>query len=116
MGRVAVPVVPADSSAWHESVLLLCLGKGPRLYVGGVPDEISEEQIVEHFNKWGNVVDVYFPGKKGAKRVGLPYQRPLWANPVSIPLPALLQDHRLQAMILVKEMSQLRRVLQLRQV
>ena len=38
--------------------------------MGGVPDEISEEQIVEHFNKWGNVVDVYFPGKKGAKRVG----------------------------------------------
>lgn len=44
-------------------------GRGPRLYVGGVPDEITEEDIVEHFNKWGNVVDVYFPGKKGAKRV-----------------------------------------------
>ncbi|CAL8460743.1 g274 [Coccomyxa elongata] len=44
-------------------------GRGPRLYVGGVPDEITEEDIIEHFNKWGNVVDVYFPGKKGAKRV-----------------------------------------------
>ena len=80
---------------WH---ILLNLGfsntgvgvlpiQGPRLYVGGVPDEISEEQIVEHFNKWGNVVDVYFPGKKGAKRVGLPSpiypdiscQYPSWA-------------------------------------
>ena len=37
--------------------------------MGGVPDEISEEQIVEHFGRWGSVVDVYFPGKKGAKRV-----------------------------------------------
>ncbi|CAK0744721.1 hypothetical protein CVIRNUC_001569 [Coccomyxa viridis] len=44
-------------------------GRGPRLYVGGVPDEITEEDIVEHFNKWGQVVDCYFPGKKGAKRV-----------------------------------------------
>lgn len=44
-------------------------GRGPRLYVGGVPDEITEEDIIQHFNKWGNVVDVYFPGKKGAKRV-----------------------------------------------
>ena len=37
-------------------------GRGPRLYVGGVPDEITEEDIVEHFNKWGQVVDCYFPG------------------------------------------------------
>lgn len=38
-------------------------GRGPRLYVGGVPDEITEEDIVEHFNKWGQVVDCYFPGR-----------------------------------------------------
>ena len=38
-------------------------GHGPRLYVGGVPDEITEEDIVEHFNKWGQVVDCYFPGE-----------------------------------------------------
>ncbi len=37
-------------------------GRGPRLYVGGVPDEITEEDIVEHFNKWGQVLDCYFPG------------------------------------------------------
>ena len=58
--------------------------QGPRLYVGGVPDDISEEQIVEHFNKWGNVVDVYFPGKKGAKRVECPPNLPL-GNPCQHP-------------------------------
>ncbi len=45
--------------------------------MGGVPDEVSEEQIVEHFNRWGNVVDVYFPGKKGAKRVRPAHMRRL---------------------------------------
>lgn len=53
--------------------------------MGGVPDEISEEQIVEHFNKWGNVVDVYFPGKKGAKRVGY-FTTHMLGNPCQHPL------------------------------
>ena len=45
------------------------LGEGPRIYVGGIPDEISEDDLREHFCKWGAVVDIYFPGKKGQKRV-----------------------------------------------
>ncbi|KAL3130792.1 hypothetical protein ABBQ38_000131 [Trebouxia sp. C0009 RCD-2024] len=44
-------------------------GKGPRLYVGGVPEELSEERLKAHFSRWGNVVDLYFPGKKGQSRV-----------------------------------------------
>ena len=44
-------------------------GKGPRLYVGGVPDELTEERLKAHFSRWGNVVDLYFPGKKGQSRV-----------------------------------------------
>ena len=44
-------------------------GKGPRLYVGGVPDEVTEERLKAHFSRWGNVVDLYFPGKKGQSRV-----------------------------------------------
>lgn len=44
-------------------------GKGPRLYVGGVPEELTEERLKAHFNRWGNVVDLYFPGKKGQSRV-----------------------------------------------
>ena len=44
-------------------------GKGPRLYVGGVPEEVSEERLKAHFSRWGNVVDLYFPGKKGQSRV-----------------------------------------------
>ena len=44
-------------------------GKGPRLYVGGIPDDVTEEEIKLHFGRWGNVVDIYFPGKKGQKRV-----------------------------------------------
>jgi hypothetical protein len=48
-------VTPTSPSGGH--------GRGPRLYVGGVPDEITEDDIVEHFNKWGQVVDCYFPGR-----------------------------------------------------
>lgn len=44
-------------------------GKGPRLYVGGVADAVSEERIYQHFTKWGSVTDVYFPGKRGQRRV-----------------------------------------------
>ena len=44
-------------------------GKGPRLYVGGVPEELTEERLKAHFSRWGNVVDLYFPGKKGQVRV-----------------------------------------------
>lgn len=44
-------------------------GKGPRLYVGGIPEEVSEERLKAHFSRWGNVVDLYFPGKKGQSRV-----------------------------------------------
>ncbi|KAK9805966.1 hypothetical protein WJX73_009458 [Symbiochloris irregularis] len=46
-----------------------CLGEGPRIYVGGVPDDITEEDLRGHFNHWGNVLDIYFPGKRGQKRV-----------------------------------------------
>ena len=44
-------------------------GKGPRLYVGGISEEVTEDEIKAHFSKWGTVVDIYFPGKKGQKRV-----------------------------------------------
>lgn len=44
-------------------------GKGPRLYVGGVPEELTEERLKTHFSRWGNVVDLYFPGKKGQNRI-----------------------------------------------
>ena len=45
------------------------LGEGPRIYVGGVPEELTEDDLRAHFGKWGAVVDIYFPGKKGQKRV-----------------------------------------------
>jgi len=44
-------------------------GRGPRLYVGGVADAVKEEAIRHHFARWGTVADVYFPGKRGHKRV-----------------------------------------------
>lgn len=44
-------------------------GRGPRLYVGGVSDAVKEEAIRHHFARWGTVADVYFPGKRGHKRV-----------------------------------------------
>ncbi|KAL0037670.1 hypothetical protein WJX77_006873 [Trebouxia sp. C0004] len=44
-------------------------GRGPRLYVGGVADAVKEEALRHHFARWGTVADVYFPGKRGHKRV-----------------------------------------------
>lgn len=44
-------------------------GKGPRIYVGGIPDDVLENDIKNHFEKWGNVVEIYFPGKSGLKWV-----------------------------------------------
>ena len=40
-----------------------------RLYVGGIPDDVDANLIKFHFSRWGNVVDIYFPGKSGLKRV-----------------------------------------------
>ena len=36
--------------------------------MGGVADAVTEEGVRQHFGKWGNVTDVYFPGVKGQKR------------------------------------------------
>ena len=44
-------------------------GKGPRVYVGGVPDFVTGERVREHFSQWGFVTDVYFPSNKGQKRM-----------------------------------------------
>lgn len=43
-------------------------GTGPRLYVGGVPGQVSEEDLKEHFGAWGRVSDVYFPPQKNGRR------------------------------------------------
>ena len=37
-------------------------GRGPRLYVGGIHSDITEDDVKMHFSRWGRVVDVYFPG------------------------------------------------------
>lgn len=55
-------IQPAAATSSHV------FGKGPRLYVGGVADAVPEERVRQHFGKWGNVTDVYFPGVKGQKR------------------------------------------------
>lgn len=62
---------PADAGASSDAINRQpqLFGKGPRLYVGGVPEELTEERLKAHFSRWGNVVDLYFPGKKGQSRV-----------------------------------------------
>ena len=30
-------------------------GQGPRLYVGGIPDDVTEAEISAHFSRWGEV-------------------------------------------------------------
>ncbi len=64
--EAATSAVAEGDASSRQSQLF---GKGPRLYVGGVPDELTEERLKAHFSLWGNVVDLYFPGKKGQSRV-----------------------------------------------
>lgn len=39
-----------------------------RIFVGGVPDMLSEEDVKVHFEKYGKVEDVYFPKEKETSR------------------------------------------------
>ena len=43
-------------------------GRGPRVYIDGVSDSVTEEQVREHFGKWGSIPNVYFPCATGQKR------------------------------------------------
>lgn len=43
-------------------------GRGHRLYVGGVSEAVTQEQVRHHFTKWGDVLDVYFPVARGLSR------------------------------------------------
>ena len=61
-----VPETKSSPQALAEHVQPF--GRGPRVYVGGVPDSVTEERIRTHFMKWGPVTDVYFPGSRGQKR------------------------------------------------
>merc|ERR1719199_1590668 len=41
--------------------------KGNRIFVGGVNEPISEEDVKNHFGMFGNVEDVYFPNRGGVR-------------------------------------------------
>ncbi len=43
-------------------------GRGHRLYVGGVANGVTKEGVQQHFTKWGDVLDVYFPAARGLSR------------------------------------------------
>ena len=43
-------------------------GQGPRIYIGGVHESLSEVRLRDHFAKWGSISDIYFPGPRGQKR------------------------------------------------
>ena len=35
------------------------------MYVGGVAEAVTREEVRHHFAKWGDVLDVYFPAARG---------------------------------------------------
>ena len=43
-------------------------GRGHRLYVGGVAEAVTQEEVQHHFAKWGDVLDVYFPAARGMSK------------------------------------------------
>lgn len=54
---------PATPVSEHVS-----FGQGPRIYVGGVHESLTETSMRDHFARWGIVSDVYFPGAQHLKR------------------------------------------------
>ncbi len=43
-------------------------GRGHRLFVGGIADAVTKESVQQHFAKWGDVSDVYFPAARGLSK------------------------------------------------
>lgn len=43
-------------------------GAGPRIYVGGIPNAVSETMVRKYFSNWGKVEDVYFPKERVSGR------------------------------------------------
>ncbi|KAL0055511.1 hypothetical protein WJX82_001361 [Trebouxia sp. C0006] len=52
---------PHASSEDETSATCVPKGLGPRIYVGGIPNALSQTMIKNHFSHYGKVVDVYFP-------------------------------------------------------
>ncbi|DBB03861.1 TPA: hypothetical protein ACH3X1_012951 [Trebouxia sp. C0004] len=52
---------PRASSEDDTSASCVPKGLGPRIYVGGIPNALSQTMIKNHFSHYGKVVDVYFP-------------------------------------------------------
>ncbi|KAL0031678.1 hypothetical protein WJX79_000452 [Trebouxia sp. C0005] len=52
---------PRASSEDETSATCVPKGLGPRIYVGGIPNALSQTMIKNHFSHYGKVVDVYFP-------------------------------------------------------
>jgi hypothetical protein len=53
-----------DKAAQMEELEASVRGRGPRIYVGGVPNAVSETMVRNYFLRWGQVEDVYFPKDK----------------------------------------------------
>ena len=62
------PDVPQDDKPAVARVEHVPFGQGPRIYVGGVHECLTETRLREHFTTWGNISDVYFPGARGQQR------------------------------------------------
>ena len=46
----------SSSGAGGEQEAVAAKGKGPRIYVGGIPTAVSETMVRGHFNQWGQVL------------------------------------------------------------
>lgn len=57
-----------DNKPTAAKVEYVPFGKGPRIYVGGVHECLTEARLCEHFSKWGTISDIYFPGARNQKR------------------------------------------------
>lgn len=62
------PDVFQDAKPALAKVEHVPFGQGPRIYVGGVHECLTETRLREHFTRWGSISDIYFPGARGQKR------------------------------------------------
>ncbi|BBM99662.1 hypothetical protein MPTK1_1g22850 [Marchantia polymorpha subsp. ruderalis] len=75
------------------------LPRSARVFVGGIPDVLVERHIRVHFQKYGNVEDVYFPREKHTgKRRGFCFVRfdsPRTAEVAAARSPRTIQGHEI---------------------
>ena len=69
----------SSSGTGGEQEAVAAKGKGPRIYVGGIPTAVSETMVRGHFNQWGQVLPALAHAGCGLRSAS--ERGPCWKRP-----------------------------------